>query len=380
MSHSFHISLNTILKKLPQTNKYYFYLTPNYRQLQQKLERITEDLSLVTIRCNADVITVLFEYVGTGYNKEVHEKAIKLVEGNYIFLYQHENPDLKVNRNMLRYLQHPDECNQVYLYHENERAQKGNGYLVLAAEGENMIYPAMQPVGEPLPPNSLCALEFTRPTRQMVYLDLNPLGKKPSIIKMSESVMFSVPQQEQPFIMRNLNQIWKEYSKTHPVTTTGNNKKIIQVVANAAEGQFEQWQAYAKELPYITQRRIYVENGNQIIMTTKLPSVKTRLLTPGEKLYLTPQYKVLTTEERGIHVRPIIISAQQLPPTMQTQNNQINTLVQQQIAQQVQNQIQQQPIPEGYYAQVQLRPAAPKCMQIHHVGLAQQEEKEEQKE
>lgn len=187
MSHSFHISLSTILKKLPQTNNYYFYLAPNYRQLQQKLEQITQDLSLVTIRCNTDVLTLLFEYIGDGYNKEEHEKAMNLVKGNYIFLYQHENPELKVKRNMLRYLQHPDECKQVYLYHENERVQKGNGYLILAAEGENMIYPAMQPVGEPLPPNSLCALEFTRRTRQMVYLDLKPLGKKPSMIKMSES-------------------------------------------------------------------------------------------------------------------------------------------------------------------------------------------------
>ena len=50
MSHSFHISLNSILKKLPQTKKYYFYLTPTYRQLQQNLEHITEDLSLVTLR------------------------------------------------------------------------------------------------------------------------------------------------------------------------------------------------------------------------------------------------------------------------------------------------------------------------------------------
>lgn len=306
MSHSFHISLSSILKKLPQTNKYYFYLSPIYRVLQQKLEQITQDLSLVTLRCNTDVITIVFEYIGTGYNKEEHEKALKLIEGNYIFLYQHENPELKINRNMLRYLQQPDECKQVYLYNENERTHRGNGYLILAAEGENMIYPAMHPIGEPLPPNSFCALEFPYGTRQMIYLDLKPLGKKPSVIKMSESLLFSVPQQEQPFIMRNLNQIWKEYSKTHPMPTISDKKKLIQVVVDATEGRLDQWQAYAKEMPYITQRKTTVENDKQIVMTTKLPSVKTRLVTPGEKLYLTPQYKVLTTTERGIHIRPII--------------------------------------------------------------------------
>ena len=355
MSHSFHISLNSILKKLPQTKKYYFYLTPTYRQLQQNLEHITEDLSIVTLRCNTDVITVLFEYIGTGYNKEKHEKALKLIEGNYIFLYQHENPDLKINRNMLRYLQHPDECNQVFLYNENERLQRGNGYLVLAAEDENMIYPALQPVGEPLPPNSLCALEFTRPTRQLVYLDLKPLGKKPSLIKMSESVMFSIPQQEQPFIMRNLNQIWNEYSKTHPVPTTNPNMKIVQVVVNAAEGRFEQWQAYAKEMPYITQRRTYVENGNQVIMTTKFPSVKIR---SGEKVYLAPQH-------------PNVNVQQQITPPLQLQN----TFVQQPPL--------QRPIPTGYYAQIQMRPMPANCMQIRHLGLfreQQQEKKEELKE
>lgn len=340
MSHSFHISLSSILKKLPQTNKYYFYLSPIYRLLQQKLEQITQDLSLATLRCNTDVITIVFEYIGTGYNKEEHEKAKKLIEGNYIFLYQHEDPELKTNRNMLRYLQHPDECKQVYLYHENERTQRGNGYLILAAEGENMIYPAMQPIGEPLPPNSLCVLEFPYCTRQMVYLDLKPFGKKPSVIKMSESILFSVPQQEQPFIMRNLNQIWKEYSKTHPIPTISDKKKLIQVVVDAAEGRFEQWQAYAKEMPYITQRKTTVENDKQVVMTTKLPSVKTRLVTPGEKLYLTPQYKVLTTTERGIHIQPVI----------QIRNNQ--NVIQQQLPLQIQNQLQ---LPTRYYTPIQLQ-------------------------
>lgn len=339
MSHSFHISLSSILKKLPQINNYYFYLEPNYRQLQQKLEQITQDLSLVTIRCNSNVITLLFEYVGEGCHKEDHEKAIKLVEGKYVFLYQHENPELKVKRNMLRFMEHPDECKQVYLYNENEREQRGNGYLILAAEGENMIYPAMQPLGEPIPSNSLCVLEFTRPTYQLVYLDLKPLGKKPSVIKMSESIMFSVPRQEQPFVMRNLNQIWKEYSKTHPASTTNPNKRIVRVVANAAEGRFEQWKAYSKEMPYITQRKTYVEGDKSVVMTTKLPSVKKRIYIPGEKLYATPQYRVLTTDERGIYIKPLVMNTAQLPPGIQVQN----TFIQQPIQAVCQVQVHQIP-------------------------------------
>lgn len=350
MSHSFHISLGTILKKLPQIDNYYFYLEPNYRQLQHKLEQITQDLSLITIRCNSNVITLLFEYIGDGYNKEEHEKAIKLVEGKYIFLYQHENPKLKINHNMLRFMEHPDECKQVYLYNENEREQRGNGYLVLAAEGENMIYPAMQPLGEPIPQNSLCVLEFTRPTYQLVYLDLKPLGKKPSMIKMSESIMFSVPRQEQPYIMRNLNQIWKEYSKTYPVTTTTEHKKIVRVVANAVEGSIEQWKAYSKEMPYITQRKTYVEDSKSVVMTTKLPSVKKRIYIPGEKLYTTPQYKILTTDERGIYIKPLVINTTHLPPGIQVQN----TFIQQPIQAVCRVQIQQ--ITPNYMQVQQLQP------------------------
>ena len=350
MSHSFHISLSNILKKLPQTDKYYFYLEPNYRQIQHKLEQITQDLSLITIRCNSNVITLLFEYIGDGYNKEDHEKALNLVKGKYIFLYQHEDPKLKINHNMLRFMEHPDECKQVYLYNESEREQRGNGYLILAPEGENMIYPAMQPLGEPIPPNSLCVLEFTRPTYQLVYLDLKPLGKKPSLLKMNESIMFSVPRQGQPCIMRNLDQIWKEYSKTNPVTTTTDHKKIIQVVVNAVEGSMEQWKAYSKEMPYITQRKTYVEGDKQVVMTTKLPSVRKRINIPGEKLYTTPQYKILTTNERGIYIKPLTVNITQLPPGIQVQN----TFIQQPIQAICRVQIQQ--IKPNYMQVQQLQP------------------------
>lgn len=83
MSHSFHVSLSAILKKVPQlrNDHYHFYLASPYRDLQRKIEALTEDMMLVTLRCGTDTRTVLMEYTGDGFDAEAHEKVLELVRG-----------------------------------------------------------------------------------------------------------------------------------------------------------------------------------------------------------------------------------------------------------------------------------------------------------
>ena len=307
MSHSFHVSLSTILKKLPQlpNDHYYFYLLPEYRELQRKLETITQDMVLVTVRCNTDTRTLLFEYTGVGYNKEVHEKALELVRGKYIFLYQHENPLLNAEKSMTRYLDQPDTCNQIYLYIEDGKKQNGNGYLILAPEGENYINPTLLPVGQPLSPESTCFISFSRPTRRKIYIDLKPLGNQISQMKMKEKLMFSMPHQQEPYFCRNLPKLWEDDLKENGVVSVTDKKYVIQIPLNVVEDTLMRWQTYAKEMPYVTQQKV-IESATQYEKTiTKMPSAEIRKLN-GEKGSAMPLVRIETPKERDFNALHLI--------------------------------------------------------------------------
>lgn len=303
MSHSFHVSLSTILKKVPQlrNDHYHFYLASQYRDLQRKIEALTEDMMLVTLRCGTDTRTVLMEYTGDGFDAEAHEKALELVRGNFIFLYQHGNPTITAKKSMTRFLDHPDTCNQIYLYIEDGKKQNGNGYLLIAPVGENMIYPALLPVGEPQPPDSVYFMTFTRPTRRRIYIDLKPLGNKASQIKLKESILFSMPQKPEPYFCRNLSDLLKEEVKKNGILKVTEKQCVIQIPLNIAEEPYLMWQAYANEMPYVTETQI-VETAQQREKTvTRMPSAEMRKIT-GEKSKKVPQTMVETPKERDFNL------------------------------------------------------------------------------
>ena len=303
MSHSFHVSLSTILKKVPQlrNDHYHFYLAPQYRDLQRKIEVLTEDMLLATLRCNTDTHTVLLEYTGDGFDAEAHEKVLELVRGNFIFLYQHGNPTLTAKKSMTRFLDHPDTCNQIYLYVEDGKKQSGNGYLIIAPVGENMIYPALLSVGEPHPPDSVYFMTFTRPTRRRIYIDLKPLGNKASQIKLKESKMFSTPQKYEPYFCRNLSDLLKEEVKKNGILKVTEKQYVIQIPLNIAEEPYLMWQTYVNEMPYITETHIVETTQQREKTITRMPSAEMRKIT-GEKSEKVPQIMIETPKERDFNI------------------------------------------------------------------------------
>ena len=59
-------------------------------------------------------------------------------------------------------------------------------------------------------------------------------------------------------------------------------------------------------MPYITQRKTYVEDNDQIVMITKKPSAEIQLLTPGGTICSTSRHVVAipnTKDDYGCEIK-----------------------------------------------------------------------------
>lgn len=275
----FHISISNLLDKVPPLphGQYYFYLREPHRELQRQIERITQDIVILTFRTNRDVIDVICEYQSPeGYDEEAHERALELVKGKYFFYYPHENPEIRAPRSFLHYIENP-RCRQVYLYAMNHAAPDV-GYLILAPPDENVINPAYTAIGTPIVDNATCHVYFTYPTQHEIYIDLTNMGHKRSVIEQRNELITTnvqtpatLPQKRTAYMFYAMEKYWKEYQEEHPNIQPTNEKVIIQFKYDALEKNDNTWRRRLADLPRVIHKQIVINENQKDIITTYIP-------------------------------------------------------------------------------------------------------------
>lgn len=288
MSHSYHFKLSKLLVDLPDTPTYYFYLDPEYHELEKQIETLTNDMYLVTVKFNLRPSTILFEYHKDGeYDSTTHEKVYELMKNKFIYLYQHEDIQLKTNtKSMLHWLHEDNLCSQLYLYEKPQLSFYGTGYLILAPPEEERIHPRMKPIGTSARKGSF-EVRFKNPSRHLIYADLKNFGKRESILAEQRKEIQARQPSTPGEVSMNFTTYLMEYKEKHPEITKTNNYRILEVRLNAVEQPMMTWQSYLRDKPYVTERQVRTQaNGDVEIAETRYPSFRDFPITEQEKVEL----------------------------------------------------------------------------------------------